>query len=116
VPPLSWDDGVCDSAYGTRAVVRAYRRGNAQISLALPNNQAVQRAIDSIADFIADFIAEDRWTRSRPAGVRMALRWDTRTSVRCGCLQQLHTSPGGPPYVKIIPVVSPVTNLHGQYT
>ena len=39
-----------DSAFGTRTVVRACRRGNAEFSLVLTKNRAVQRAIDSIAD------------------------------------------------------------------
>jgi hypothetical protein len=38
-----------DSAYGSRAVVRACRRGNAQFSLVMVKNRAIQRAIDSIA-------------------------------------------------------------------
>jgi hypothetical protein len=39
-----------DSAFGTRTVVRACRRGNAEFSLVLTKNRAVQRAIDSTAD------------------------------------------------------------------
>jgi len=52
-----------DCAFGTRAVVRACRRGSAEFSLALTKNRAVQRAIDSIGD--------DRWTAVRyPGAVR----------------------------------------------
>ena len=52
-----------DSAYGTRAVVRACRRGGAEFSLTLTKNRAVQRAIDSIT--------EDQWTPVRyPGAVR----------------------------------------------
>jgi Transposase DDE domain group 1 len=39
-----------DSAYGTRAVVRAARRGGARFSLVLTKNTAVQKAIDSIPE------------------------------------------------------------------
>jgi hypothetical protein len=46
-----------DSAYGSRAVVRACRRGNAQFSLVMVKNRAIQRAIDSIAP--------DQWTPVR---------------------------------------------------
>jgi hypothetical protein len=49
-----------DSAFGTRAVVRACRRGGAEFSLALTKNQAVQRAIDAIAD--------NQWTPVRYPG------------------------------------------------
>jgi hypothetical protein len=49
-----------DCAFGTRAVVRACRRGHAEFSLALTKNRAVQRAIDSIP--------EDRWTPVRYPG------------------------------------------------
>jgi hypothetical protein len=52
-----------DSAYGTRAVVRAARRAGAQFSLVLTKNTAVQHAIDAIA--------EDAWTPVRyPGAVR----------------------------------------------
>jgi len=37
-----------DSAYGSRAVVRACRRGKAEFSLVMVKNKAIQRAIDSI--------------------------------------------------------------------
>jgi hypothetical protein len=39
-----------DSAYGTRAVVRACRRGNAEFSLVMTKNRAITRAIGSIPD------------------------------------------------------------------
>jgi hypothetical protein len=39
-----------DSAYGSRAVVRACRRGKAEFSLVMTKNKAIQRAIDSIPD------------------------------------------------------------------
>src|SRR4051794_19820374 len=39
-----------DSAYGSRAVVRACMRGNAEFSLVMTKNRAIQRAIDSIPD------------------------------------------------------------------
>ncbi|HEY3548021.1 MAG TPA: IS1380 family transposase [Propionicimonas sp.] len=39
-----------DSAYGSRTVVRACRRGKAQFSLVMTKNKAIQRAIDSIPD------------------------------------------------------------------
>jgi hypothetical protein len=39
-----------DSAYGSRAVVRACRRGNAEFSLVMTKNRAIQRAIASIPD------------------------------------------------------------------
>lgn len=39
-----------DSAYGTRAVVRACRRAGARFSLVLTKNTAVRRAIESIPD------------------------------------------------------------------
>src|SRR3954468_22955393 len=39
-----------DSAYGNRAVVRACLRGNAEFSLVMTKNRAIQRAIDSIPD------------------------------------------------------------------
>ena len=39
-----------DSAYGNRAVVRACRRGNAEFSLVMTKNRAIQRAIASIPD------------------------------------------------------------------
>jgi hypothetical protein len=39
-----------DAAYGTRAVVRACRRADAQFSLVLTKNAAVQKAIDAIED------------------------------------------------------------------
>jgi hypothetical protein len=52
-----------DSAYGTRTVVRACRRGNAMFSLVMTKNPAIQRAIGSIAD--------DQWTPVRyPNAVR----------------------------------------------
>jgi Transposase DDE domain group 1 len=52
-----------DCAFGTRAVVRACRRGGAEFSLVLTKNRAVQRAIDSIP--------ADRWTAVRyPGAVR----------------------------------------------
>ncbi len=46
-----------DSAYGTRAVVRACLRGKLQFSLVMSQNQAIRRAIDSIA--------ADQWTPVR---------------------------------------------------
>jgi hypothetical protein len=49
-----------DSAYGTRAVVRAARRAGARFSLVLTKNTAVQKAIDSIP--------EDGWTPVRYPG------------------------------------------------
>src|SRR4029453_5001759 len=39
-----------DSAYGNRAVVRACRRGSAEVSLVMTKNRAIQRAIASIPD------------------------------------------------------------------
>ena len=39
-----------DSAYGSRAVVRACRRGNAEFSLVMTKNPAIARAIASIPD------------------------------------------------------------------
>jgi hypothetical protein len=39
-----------DSAFGSRAVVRACLRGKAQFSLVMVKHQAIQRAIDSIAE------------------------------------------------------------------
>jgi len=39
-----------DSAYGSRAVVRACLRGKAQFSLVMVKNKAIQRAIDSIEE------------------------------------------------------------------
>src|SRR5918993_129838 len=39
-----------DSAYGNRAVIRACRRGNAEFSLVMTKNRAIQRAIASIPD------------------------------------------------------------------
>lgn len=39
-----------DSAYGTRAVVRACLRGRARFSLVMTKNKAIQRAIDSIEE------------------------------------------------------------------
>ncbi|MBP2367699.1 hypothetical protein JOF36_003636 [Pseudonocardia parietis] len=39
-----------DSAYGTRAVVRACRRGQVEFSLVMTKNPAIQRAIASIPD------------------------------------------------------------------
>ena len=39
-----------DSAYGSRAVVRACLRGNAEFSLVMTKNRAIQRAIASIPD------------------------------------------------------------------
>src|SRR6478609_8378181 len=39
-----------DSAYGSRAVVRACRRGNAEFSLVMTKNRAIARAIASIPD------------------------------------------------------------------
>jgi hypothetical protein len=39
-----------DSAFGSRAVVRACLRGKAQFSLVMNKNRAIQRAIDSIPD------------------------------------------------------------------
>jgi hypothetical protein len=49
-----------DSAYGSRAVVRAARRAGAQFSLVLTKNTAVQKAIDAID--------EDAWTPVRYPG------------------------------------------------
>ncbi len=46
-----------DSAYGSRAVVRACLRGKVQFSLVMTTNQAIRRAIDSIA--------EHQWTPVR---------------------------------------------------
>ena len=46
-----------DCAYGNRAVVRACRRGKVRFSLAMTNNAAIHRAIDSIT--------EDPWTPVR---------------------------------------------------
>src|SRR5882762_1789396 len=46
-----------DSAYGSRAVVRACRRGKAEFSLVMTKNAAIRRAIDSIG--------EDQWTPVR---------------------------------------------------
>jgi hypothetical protein len=58
-----------DSAYGTRTVVRACRRGRAEFSLALTKNRAVQRAIDSIDSI--DSIVADQWSPVRyPGAVR----------------------------------------------
>lgn len=52
-----------DSAYGSRAVVRACQRAGAHFSLVLTKNTAVQKAIDSIP--------EDAWTPVRyPGAVR----------------------------------------------
>jgi hypothetical protein len=53
-----------DSAYGSRAVVRACRRGNAEFSLVMTKNRAIQRAIASIPD--------TAWTPVRYPG---ALPW-----------------------------------------
>jgi len=39
-----------DSAYGNRAVVRACQRGNAEFSLVMTKNRAIQRAIAAIPD------------------------------------------------------------------
>jgi hypothetical protein len=39
-----------DSAFGSRAVVRACQRGKAQFSLVMTKNKAIRRAIDSIPD------------------------------------------------------------------
>jgi Transposase DDE domain group 1 len=49
-----------DSAYGTRAVIGAARRGGARFSLVLTKNTAVQKTIDSIP--------EDAWTPVRYPG------------------------------------------------
>jgi Transposase DDE domain group 1 len=49
-----------DSAYGSRAVVRACLRGKVEFSLVLTKNRAVQRAIDSIT--------EDQWRPVRYPG------------------------------------------------
>ena len=49
-----------DSAYGSRAVVRACRRAGAQFSLVLTKNTAVQKAID--------LVPEDAWTPVRYPG------------------------------------------------
>lgn len=49
-----------DSAYGSRAVMRACLRAHAEFSLVLTKNRAVQRAIDSIS--------EDQWTPVRYPG------------------------------------------------
>src|SRR5271163_3997254 len=49
-----------DSAYGTRAVIGAARRGGAQFSLVLTKNTAVHKAIDAIP--------EDGWTPVRYPG------------------------------------------------
>jgi hypothetical protein len=46
-----------DSAYGSRAVVRACLRGKAEFSLVMTKNRAIQRAIASIG--------EDQWTPVR---------------------------------------------------
>jgi hypothetical protein len=46
-----------DSAYGSRAVVRACLRAKVQFSLVMTKNQAIRRAIDSIA--------EHQWTPVR---------------------------------------------------
>jgi hypothetical protein len=46
-----------DSAYGSRAVIRACLRGKAQFSLVMVKNRAIQRAIDSIG--------ADQWTPVR---------------------------------------------------
>jgi hypothetical protein len=46
-----------NSAYGTRAVVRACLRGKVQFSLVMSQNQVIRRAIDSIA--------ADQWTPVR---------------------------------------------------
>jgi hypothetical protein len=46
-----------DSAYGSRAVVRACLRGKAAFSLVMVKHNAIQRAIDSISD--------DQWTPVR---------------------------------------------------
>src|SRR4249919_504597 len=43
-----------DSAYGNRAVVRACLRGNAEFSLVMTKNRAIQRAIDSIPGAVQD--------------------------------------------------------------
>jgi hypothetical protein len=52
-----------DSAYGSRAVVRACRRGNAEFSLVMTKNRAIQRAIAAIP--------EQAWTPVRyPGAVR----------------------------------------------
>jgi hypothetical protein len=52
-----------DSAFGSRAVVRACLRGKAQFSLVMVKHKAIQRAIDSIA--------ESAWTPVRyPSAVR----------------------------------------------
>jgi hypothetical protein len=39
-----------DSAYGSRAVIRACQRGNTEFSLVMTKNRAIQRAIGSIPD------------------------------------------------------------------
>ena len=49
-----------DSAYGSRAVVRACRRGKAEFSLVMVKHKAIQLAIDSIE--------EDQWTPVRYPG------------------------------------------------
>ena len=49
-----------DSAYGSRAVVRACRRGNAEFSLVMTKNRAIQRAIAAIP--------EQAWTPVRYPG------------------------------------------------
>jgi hypothetical protein len=49
-----------DSAYGSRAVVRACRRGKAQFSLVMVKHKAIQRAIESIE--------ESAWTPVRYPG------------------------------------------------
>ena len=52
-----------DSAYGNRAVVRARQRGNAEFSLVMTKNRAIQRAIAAIP--------EQAWTPVRyPGAVR----------------------------------------------
>ena len=49
-----------DSAYGSRAVMRSCLRANAEFSLVLTKNRAVQHAIDSIS--------KDQWTPVRYPG------------------------------------------------
>src|SRR3954468_19469338 len=48
-----------------------------------------------------------RASRSRPVGVRGALRWTTRASLARGADVAIHTEPGGPHPFKIIRSVSP---------
>jgi hypothetical protein len=76
-----------DSAFGTRTVVRACRRGNAEFSLVLTKNRAVQRAIDSIAD--------TQWTPVRyPGAVHDPDTggWISEAEVAEVLLHQLHAA------------------------